>query len=231
MSDGAGASGASPLVWDAAHCGDNITLAGPSAQHDKSSWDAVLTTDWLAEGVHEIELHTENVDYPSLFVGVVRRAYWEHASAADRKDDGESMRDSEHAICMHGDGRLFIKAAEKDWGLMRLMTGEKLQLTLDFDRSVVTFALSRTVRGKLKGTVAEVPGLFAEAAVAVCFGGRDQCITLGRWTHRASEAGAAVARDPFVEAMGEPVARLTLGDNDAERTNNDEIAKVASTLQ
>ena len=218
------------LEWDTGHCGANLTVSGPTVEHETSSWGSVLATEWWSEGVHEVELLTENVDYPSLFVGVVRRAYWEHASAEARQEDGESMRDSEHAICMHGDGRLFIKAVEKDWGLMRLMTGEKLTLTLDFDRGVVTFALQRTVRGKPKETIAEVPGLFSEAAVAACFGGREQRITIGSVSHRAADAGAAAVRDPFVEAMGAPVARLTLDESDAEKSNSAEMVKVASTL-
>ena len=37
--------------------------------------------------------------------------------------------------------------------------------------------------------------------------------------------------DPFAEAMSEPVARLTLDERDAERSNQDEMARVASTLQ
>mmetsp|Transcript_16913 Transcript_16913/g.28802 ORF Transcript_16913/g.28802 Transcript_16913/m.28802 type:complete len:230 (+) Transcript_16913:120-809(+) len=229
MADALGQS--APLGWDPSHCGENIALDGAEASHETSQWGSVLATEWLSEGTHEIELLTQNVDYPSLFVGVVRRAYWEHASAGARREDGESMRDSEHAICMHGDGRLFIKTAEKDWGLMRLVTGDRVVLTLDFDRGVVTFALSRTVRGKPKETVAEVPGLFTEATVAVCFGGRDQCVAIGQWTRRASEGGAAPARDPFAEATSEPVARLTLDERDAERSNQDEMARVASTLQ
>jgi hypothetical protein len=141
------------------------------------------------------------------------------------------MRDSASAICMHGDGRLFIRTAEKDWGLMRLTTGHPLTIRLDFERAVVTFELRRTIRGKEKETIAEVPGLFAEATVAVCFGGREQKLSIAKWTQSSSAGGASkVARDPFVEAMGAPVERLSLQERDAGASVDAEVAAVASTM-
>jgi len=81
---------------------------------------------------------------------------------APRDPDDEILlpRDSKHAICIHGDGRVFIKGQEKEWGLMRVATGDPVQILCDFERGVVTFRLARTIRGKEKVTIAEVPGLF-----------------------------------------------------------------------
>ena len=142
------------------------------------------------------------------------------------------MRDSAKAITMHGDGRLFIKSAEKEWGLMRLMTGHRLIICLDFDQASVTFVLRRTVRGKERETIAEVPGLFVGGvALAVCFGGREQELSIGSWTRSTSGRPAKALRDPFVDAMGAPVERLTLAERDAAASVDSEIAAVASTLQ
>jgi len=106
---------------------------------------------------------------------------------------------------------------------------------LDFERAVVTFKLARTVRGKEKETLAEVPGLFSEAAVAVCFGGRDQRLSLMRCTRLDSDETATVARDPFTEAMGAPVPPVApLGDAEMQRQEllfKANEAAVAATLQ
>jgi len=82
------------------------------ATHSKSAWDTVLADTWLSEGVHEVEIGTDCVDNLSCYIGVVRRKHW-----AECEED-VAMRDSEDAICMHGDGRLFIKTKEKEWGMM-----------------------------------------------------------------------------------------------------------------
>lgn len=91
--------------------------------------------------------------------------------------------------------------------------------------------LRRAVRGKDKETIAEVPGLFAEATVAACFGGRDQQLSLSLRTESSSSKTTKMARDPFVNAMGAPVERLGLEVRDAAASVNAEMAKVASTLQ
>ena len=61
---------------------------------------------------------------------------------------------------MHGDGRVFIRTLEKDWGLMRMESGSSVRFILDFHSKSLKIVLARTIRGKAKETIAEVPGLF-----------------------------------------------------------------------
>jgi len=216
--------------WDSSRCDGGITLTeeAATAAHGSTRWDTVLGHRWFNDGVHELEIRTDCVDNLSLFVGVVRVAHWDAA-----QQQHEPMRDSQHAICMHGDGRLFIKGQEKEWGLMRLRSGGQLTIKLDFCAGVVTFTQTCVVRGKTKESVAEVPGLFCEAAVAVCFGGREQQLTLGSCV--CLESGGEVAegrvRDPYSEAMGEAVAPLTLdSEGDAGLSVANQEAVVATSL-
>ena len=81
----------------------------------------------------------------------------------------------------------------------------------------------------------DTAGLFAEASLAVCFGGKGQRVTIGEIKVDTSggDAAAPIARDVFVEAMGQPVAPLTLGAaerGDAEASAAAEVAKVAATM-
>jgi len=121
----------------------------------------------------------DDVDRQSLFLGMVSREHW--ATTQETDEDGAAvecpMRDSSHALCiLHGDGRVFVKTQEKDWGLMRMHSEGEVKLTLDFEAGLVTFSLSHADRrGKVKETVAELPGLyFAECTLAACFGGKSQ---------------------------------------------------------
>ena len=110
------------MRWDATHCQAGVKLDGATASHDTSSWDTVQCDTWLSSGVWDIVVKTQDVDRQSLFLGVVSREHWQTTEQKD--EDGDPieapMRDSPHALCMHGDGRLFIKMQEKDWGLMRM---------------------------------------------------------------------------------------------------------------
>jgi hypothetical protein len=79
---------------------------------------------FMSEGVMEVEINCDCVDNPSLFIGVAAPGFWEDQVAAAADEDELLPRDSTKVICMHGDGRCFIRGQEKDWGLMRLATGE-----------------------------------------------------------------------------------------------------------
>ena len=199
---------------------------GASCSHECNSWDTACGDTWFSEGIVSIELHTDEVDRPSLYAGIVSR---DHSFEEDT-----ALRDSPHALCMHGDGRVFIRTLEKDWGLMRMESGSSVRFILDFNTKSLKIVLARTIRGKAKETIAEVPGLFAEATLAVCFGGKGQRVTIGEVTVDTSggDASAPVARDVFVEAMGQPVAPLTLAAErgDAEASAAAEVAKVAATM-
>ena len=118
---------------------------------------------------------------------------------------------------------------------MRIESGSSVRFILDFHSKSLKIVLARTIRGKAKETIAEVPGLFAEATLAVCFGGKGQRVTIGEIKVDTSggDAAAPIARDVFVEAMGQPVAPLTLGAaerGDAEASAAAEVAKVAATM-
>ena len=54
-----------------------------------------------------------------------------------------------------------------------------MRLTLDFEAGLLVYRLAQTDRrGKVKETVAEVPGLFGECTLAACFGGKSQRLTV-----------------------------------------------------
>lgn len=63
----------------------------------------------------------------SLFVGVVTDRFW------GERDWATPLRDSSHAFCMHGDGRFFFKKAEKDYGMLKLVTGGSLTITIGWE--------------------------------------------------------------------------------------------------
>lgn len=117
---------------------------------------------------------------------------------------------------------------------MRMHSKAEVVMTLDFEAGLITFALSHTDRrGKLKETVAEVPGLFTECTVAACFGGREQQLTIGSW-EQLEGGGDDVARrgDAFAEADalgGERVAPLSLNAA-SEKTTAELEREVAETL-
>lgn len=202
------------MRWELATAGPSVTVRadGLSAEHSTSAWGSVFGDTVLSTGVYDIEVGTECVDNASLFVGVAEPEY---ATEVMNQSDGELLpRDSPRAIVMHGDGRLFIRGVEKDWGLMRLKTGDPLNLTLDFERGIVTFTLRRMVRGKEKETIAEIPSLFKDGCTLVaCFGGRDQALAITHCTPRSTSAEGSDesafsgrrVRDIFTEAMGERV--------------------------
>lgn len=144
------------------------------ATSNSSAWTSVLASEQLSGGIFEVVIDTVCVDNPSLFIGVATSKYWDAVEASAAEDEEMLPRDSPECICMHGDGRCFIKTQEKDWGLMKLASDASLVIVLDFPQGIVSFKLARTVRGKVKETVAEIPGLFDSATIVACFGGRDQ---------------------------------------------------------
>lgn len=225
-----------PMQWDSSSLGKNITLKEDdfTALHATSNWNTVCARCWLSEGIHEIELATECVDNISLFVGVVERKFCEEQSNAEEGDE-VLPRDSKHAICMHGDGRVFIRGAEKDWGLMRVSTGDPILITLDFARGLVIFKLTRTVRGKERETIAEIPGLRqGEVTIMACFGGRDQELRLARHDVLKQPRGAAIkkVRDAFAEAMGqERVAPVPFSAPSKAGTYEEQIRDMAATME
>ena len=216
-------------VWDAAACGENIALSGATATHSSSSWDTVLGTRWMSGGVHTLSLTMEDVDNVSFFIGIVARPFWGALSAALADEEAEEYlpRNSEHAIVMHGDGRMFLKGKEKDWGMLKLLSGDQLTITCNFRTGVATFAFSRMVKGQAKECLAEVPGLFPEACLVLCFGGRRQQITITGHEESEGDADAQVARDAFAD-VAEGTARIQL---DAGTSHHDQLAAVAQTLE
>ena len=207
------------MRWHAKSDSVAVSDDGASCSHECNSWDTGCGDAWYNQGIVTIELLTDEVDRPSLYAGIISR---DHIFEED-------------TLCMHGDGRVFIRTLEKDWGLMRMESGSSVRFILDFNTKSLKIVLARTIRGKAKETVAEVPGLFAEAQLAVCFGGKGQRVTIGETKVDTSggDTAAPIARDVFVEAMGQPVAPLTLGAaerGDAEASAAAEVAKVAATM-
>ena len=88
------------MRWDASHSNENIKLEDATAMHARNVWDTVQCDTWLSSGVHRITVKTDDVENVGLFLGVVSRDFW----SEDAED--EPMRDSPHALCMHGDGRV-----------------------------------------------------------------------------------------------------------------------------
>ena len=231
--DGTEATRRCTMHWDPAHCAEPIALDGATAVHNGgSTWVSVQCSTWLSSGVWEIVVQTDDVDRPSLFLGVVTREHW--ATTQETDEDGVAtdppMRDSPHAICMHGDRRVFIKTQEKDWGLMRMTTEGAVRITLDFEAGLLTFKLAHTDRrGVLKETEAEIPGLFGECTLAACFGGKGQRLTVVSCTQlEGSPEETARRGDAFsLENRVDRVTLVEVSDEDALRAQ--EIA-VATTL-
>ena len=88
------------MRWDPAKSNENVKLEDATATHARNVWDTVQCDTWLSSGVHRITIKTDNVENVGLFLGVVSRDFW-----SDDAED-EPMRDSPHALCMHGDGRV-----------------------------------------------------------------------------------------------------------------------------
>ena len=111
---------------------------------------------------------------------------------------------------------------------------------VNFDNYVkVSFELSRMVRGKLKTTLAEVPGLFASATVVVCFGGRDQQISIAKCAAANGASGSAddaaprrKARDIFNDALsGERVAPVPFTAPAKVNSYAEQIRDIAATME
>jgi len=96
--------------------------------------------------------------------------------------------------------------------------------------------LSRTVRGRHKETLAEIPGLFPSATVIACFGGRDQQLTISSCSAPSAIDGADAAqkkvRDIFTEAMGqERIAPVPFVAPSVAGTYDEQIRAVAATME
>ena len=192
----------SQFTWDPAHLGANVTLSADNrtATHATSQWNSVIGAQWLRGGLFEIKVATDNVDNSSFYIGVCEHGYWETYAAGIEEGEDVLPRDSQHVICMHGDGRMFIKGLEKHWGMMRLSSGEPLVISLDFVSGVATFKQVRTVSGKRKEAVAEVAGLFGEATVVACFGGREQQLRIEATAIEDDGLPREKVRDTFATA-------------------------------
>ena len=223
------------MRWDASCVPPHtiISADGTTASHSKSAWGTVRGDEVFSTGVVEIDIGCPNVDNCSLFLGVAEHTFFEHLTAAEQEEEEHLPRDSKHAICIHGDGRVFIKAAEKEWGLMRVATGDPVNITLDFDKGVITFRLSRTVRGKDKETIAEVPGLFRSGVRLICcFGGRDQEVSITRCDVRdTGDSRQRRVRDVFADAMGEYIAPVAFSAPQQAQTYEQQIIDMAKTLE
>jgi hypothetical protein len=224
-----------PMRWSREMKGSNVTLSegDMTATHATSRWDAVVGDTWLEGGVYKIELATEDVDNLSLFVGVVERGYWAEVQAAEEGED-VLPRDSKYSICMHGDGRTFIRGIEKDWGMMRVATGDPIEITIDFTRGVVIFRLTRTVRGKERETAAEIPGLRGAVTILACFGGRDQSLTIARCERiKDTLHGVKKERDTFGDALDgvEHVAPIAFSESKKGLSYEEQIRDMAATME
>ena len=220
------------MKWDSTKVSTKkvvLSEASSCATNSSSSWTSVLGDEFLMDGVWEIVVETINVDNPSVFIGVASQKYWDYVADAAAEGEDPLPRDSMACICMHGDGRCFIKTQEKDWGLMRMATDSSVTMVLDFVQGLVSFKLVRTVRGKVKETVAEIPGLFPHATVVACFGGRDQSLVIS--SCRRIEAGEETKklRDPFAEDAfgGERVAPVQLEGTVVGGTYDEQVRAVA----
>ena len=221
------------MKWDKAKVSTKKVVLSEEdscATSSSSAWTSLLASDFLSEGIYEVTIDTVDVDNPSLFIGVASPKYWDAVVEAAKDGEEALPRDSTECICMHGDGRCFIKSQEKDWGLQKMASNSSLRMVLDFPQGVVSFKLERVVRGKLKETVAEIPGLFPSATIVACLGGRDQQLVLSSCERRtADEVGEQKkVRDVFDGLGEEKVARLQLEGNTVGGTYAEQIAAVAS---
>jgi hypothetical protein len=102
-------------------------------------------------------------------------------SFLDTHDFEDPMRESTDACCIHGDGRVFIRTREKDWGLQKMATGRKIDVVIDADLGVLNLHLENVnSRGHAVHSNAEIEGLPPMVVLAVCFGGKDQALRIGR---------------------------------------------------
>ena len=130
------------MRWDASKVSTKKVILSEQdtcATNTSSAWTSIQADEFLSEGVHEVVINAMDVDNPSLFVGIAAPEYWDQVAAAMAQGEEALPRDSPHCICMHGDGRCFIKSQEKDWGLMRLASDASLVLVLDFVQAQVSF--------------------------------------------------------------------------------------------
>ena len=130
------------MRWDASKVSTKKVILSEQdtcATNTSSAWTSIQADEFLSEGIHEVVINAMDVDNPSLFVGIAAPEYWDQVAAAMAQGEEALPRDSPHCICMHGDGRCFIKSQEKDWGLMRLASDASLVLVLDFAQAQVSF--------------------------------------------------------------------------------------------
>ena len=111
-----------------------------------------------------------------------------------------------------------------------------LVIVLDFEQGQVSFRVSRLVRGRVKETVADIPGLFPSATIVACFGGRDQKLVLescsrGR-TEGGDAGGARRVRDVFADAMGAAkVAPVAFSAPSVSGTYDEQVREIASSME
>ena len=171
--------------------------------------------------------------------------YWDAVQKAAEDMRGRCATAGLSALHLHARRRALLhKGQEKDWGLMRVKTGEHVRLTLDFERGLVSFELNRMVRGKNKQTIAEIPGLFASATVVACFGGRDQQLSIASCTERKSLFGSSAdggegasaprrkVRDVFNDALsGEKVEPVPFTAPAKTNSYDAQIRDMAATME
>ena len=105
-----------------------------------------------------------------------------------------------------------------------------MRLTLDFEAGLLVYRLAQTDRhGKVKETVAEVPGLFGECTLAACFGGKSQRLTVHSCKLDQGERGD-VARRGDAFGLEDRVAPLTLEASSNQVSLAEQEAAIASTL-
>lgn len=228
------------LRWDASRVPSNVVLSadGSTATHSNPIWSMVRSDRMLSceDGdVVEVVISTPCVDNISLFLGVAEPSFFTEAAAAAEEGAELLPRDSKHAICIHGDGRVFIKGKENLWGMNRVATGDPIHLIIDFARGVITFRLPRTVRGQQKETVADVPGLFRHGVyVLACFGGRHQELAITRCKARTGRGDCGSrrrVRDTFAEAIGEKVAPVPFSAPRVAQSYEQRVADMAAMLE
>jgi len=142
-----------------------------------AGWGTQLADTWFrkGDGVFLIELLCENMDDLGFFVGVMDEKFTKDGECGDWD---EQVRDIEHFLGMHAEGRLFLRTKEKDRGLMRLDTGRVITLTLDMNRLTLNIEL----RGGVSG--AEIPKIPSPCTLAVCFGGKQQRVRIASCIHQ-----------------------------------------------
>ena len=65
---------------------------GASCSHECNSWDTACGDTWFSEGIVSIELHTDEVDRPSLYAGIISRDHIFEAALAARASASPSAK-------------------------------------------------------------------------------------------------------------------------------------------